>query len=186
MPASGPPWWQRSSMRAETAGSSSTGGAWCGLSRASMTNGPLQPQCLWWVVASTPWMSTAGFDRVNVTQRKFSSAAATKAESSTTTIKGNARSGCSGPMPPQNCSISPAQTASAVGAQIAASLYASSRGRGSIRGPSTATIPGPQTRGFGNPSGRPTPGGRTVGRSRTAGPLAATTSFDPALKPWPE
>ena len=70
--------------------------------------------------------------------------------------------------------------------QIAASLVASSCGRGSIRGPSTATTPGRQTRGLAKPSGNDTPGGRSVVSSRHAGPRAATTSFDPELNPLPE
>ena len=36
----------RASTRRETSGSSTSGGAWCGLRRASITSGPRQPQCL--------------------------------------------------------------------------------------------------------------------------------------------
>ena len=50
-----------------TRGSASSGGAWCGLLRASITSGPGQPQCLWRTNAPTPCTSFAGSLRVNVT-----------------------------------------------------------------------------------------------------------------------
>ena len=151
-----------------------------------MTSGPRQPQCLWSVNASTPWTSRAGFDRVNVSQRKFSSVPAAKSASSTITTSGNARSGWSGPIAAQNRSMSAPHGAAAASDQIASSPSASSRGRGSIRGPETATTPGRQTRGPLKPAGRLEPAGSETGNSRIAGPRAATTSFEPALKPVPE
>ena len=66
-PCSGPQRAASSSTRRVTAGSSSSGGAMCGFSRASITSGPRQPQCLRRVNAPTPATSAAGFDRVNVT-----------------------------------------------------------------------------------------------------------------------
>ncbi len=50
-------------------GSSTSGGAWCGFRRASITSEPWHPQCLSSEKASTPSISTAGFDRVKVTHR---------------------------------------------------------------------------------------------------------------------
>lgn len=46
IPCSGPPGAAISSMRRVTFGSSTSGGAWCGLMRASRIKGPAQPQCL--------------------------------------------------------------------------------------------------------------------------------------------
>ena len=89
-PWSGPPGAARASTRRSTAGSSTRGGAWCGLIRASMTSGPRQPQCFRSMNAPMPSMSAAGFDRVNVTQRKFPRLRAANSLSSTTTIRGNA------------------------------------------------------------------------------------------------
>lgn len=54
IPCSGPPGAPRASTRRSTAGSSSKGGAWWGLRRASITRGPSHPQCLQRLAAPTP------------------------------------------------------------------------------------------------------------------------------------
>ena len=53
-PLSTPPLANSASTRFVTAGSSSSGGGMCGFSRASITTGPRQPQCLRCVNAPTP------------------------------------------------------------------------------------------------------------------------------------
>src|SRR5207237_9709351 len=65
IPCRGPPGAARASTRFRTAGSSSNGGAWCGLMRASMTRAPSQPQCLCRVEALMPYTSVAGLERRN-------------------------------------------------------------------------------------------------------------------------
>ena len=45
IPANGPPAAPSASTRRVTSGSSTSGGAWCGLIRASITSDPRQPQC---------------------------------------------------------------------------------------------------------------------------------------------
>ena len=47
--------------------------------RASITNGPAHPQCFCSMKESIPSISAAGFERVNVTQRKFRSEPAVNA-----------------------------------------------------------------------------------------------------------
>ncbi len=78
------------STRRVTAGSSTSGGAWCGLMRASMIREPVQPQCFSTTVAPMPSMSAAGLERVNVTHRKLLSEWAAKSLSLTSTMSGNA------------------------------------------------------------------------------------------------
>ncbi len=71
IPCKGPPRAASASTRRVTSGSSTSGGAWCGLMRASITSEPRQPQCFCSVKAPMPSMSAAGLLRVNVTQRKL-------------------------------------------------------------------------------------------------------------------
>ena len=54
IPCSGPPGAASASTRLVTSGSSTSGGAWCGLVRASITSDPKQPQCLSRMNASMP------------------------------------------------------------------------------------------------------------------------------------
>ena len=72
MPCSGPPGAASASTRRSIVGSSIRGGAWCGLILASMTRGPVQPQCFWWMNSPIPQMSAAGSERVKVTHKKVS------------------------------------------------------------------------------------------------------------------
>ena len=102
---SGPPGAARASTRRATSGSSTSGGAWCGLSLPSITSGPRQPQCLSWTNDSMPYTSAAGFARVKVTQRKFRSDSVTNWLSSTTTIQRKAAIGSSGLYVAQKFSI---------------------------------------------------------------------------------
>ena len=66
------------------------------------------------------------------------------------------------------------------------SLAAANSGCGSMRGPVTAMMPGRQTLGAEKPFGSDQPAEIARGSSRTAGPRAATTIFEPVLKPLPE
>jgi len=54
-----------------------------------MISGPVQPQCFCSVNEPTPWISAAGFARVNAVQRKLLSDQEAKLLSSTITISGN-------------------------------------------------------------------------------------------------
>ncbi len=87
------------STRRSIVRSSIRGGAWCGLILASMTRGPVQPQCLLWMNSPIPQMSAAGSERVKVTHKKFRSLRAVNSLSSTTTISGKRRIGSP---PPKN------------------------------------------------------------------------------------
>ena len=137
-------------------------------------------------MAPTPCTSAAGFDRVNVTQSRFSSDAAAKSLESTITISGHRASGWSSPIARQSRSASADHEAAPANRQIDSSSADSSRGRGSIAGPCTATTPGRQGSGAENPSGSDQPAGSSPGSVRTAGPRAATTSLEPAFSPLPE
>ena len=90
IPCNGPPRAASASTRRVTSGSSISGGAWCGLIRASITSEPRQPQCFSWVNESIPLMSAEGFDLVNVTHNQLLSVRAENSLSSTSTMSGNA------------------------------------------------------------------------------------------------
>ena len=146
-------------------GSSTSGGACRGLIRASMTSGPAQPQCLSSIEAPTPSTSAAGFDRVNVTQRKFRNDRATNSLSSTTTTNGNAWI-VSPSIDSQNRRIDPSP------GRYAGPFDGQNARKGDAR--------------RSEPVGQVKPA-RKLGRQRPrTGPAAATTTFEPALKPWPE
>ena len=147
-PCSGPPGAARASTRRSISGSSTSGGAWCGLIRASITSGPVQPQCLRSTNAPMPSMSAAGFERVNVTQSQLRSDRAANSLSSTSTTSGNASIGSSGRNAARELGrVGPAR-----------------------RGPRTTSTPGIATRGDVKPSGSRSPAGISVGRSRRFGP----------------
>src|SRR5262249_47042488 len=116
----------------------------------------------------TPYTSAAGSERVNVTQSQLFSARAAKALSSTSSTSGKWLSADSGGKAAQKRSAS-------------ADLPGASNG-----GASTARTPGRQTRGSEKPSGSQKPSGSSAGRARRLLPAAATTSFEPALRPVPE
>src|SRR5260370_1050109 len=142
----GPPGAASCSTRRATSGSSSSGGAWCGLMRASITSEPVQPQCFCWVNAPMPYTSAAGLERVNVTHRKLLSVRAVKALSSTSTISGKALIGSSGRNAAQKRSTSGEPGASATGVLRSLTLPA--------RSTSTASTPGRPTRRSPKPRGR--------------------------------
>src|SRR5689334_18951777 len=98
-------------------------------------------------------MSAAGFDRVNITQRRFRAVLAANALSSTTTTIGNPASGPSGGDDSQNERIRGSEPESSA----------------RKAGPRTARIPGRATRGSEKPSGKDRPGGNSEASSRRRG-----------------
>ena len=146
-PVNGPPGAARASTRFVTAGSSTSGGAWCGLMRASITSGPRQPQCFCSMNAPTPSTSAAGFERVNVTQRKLFSDRAANSLSSTSTISGKR--------------VESDRRAERLAEARAIGRRSPSRGeRRRLRPPAR---PAGTTRGSRKPSGRRRPAGTAVG-----------------------
>ena len=115
--------------------------------------------------------SAAGFDRVNVIQIQLLSDAAANELSSTSRIIGNALIGGLASKCRKNAEIA------------RSSSLSTAVNRESNFGAVIAKMPGKQTRGSRNPSGRLMPLGISVGNVRRTGPAAATTNFDPALSP---
>ena len=161
----------RASTRRVTAGSSTSGGAWCGLIRASITSGPRQPQCLCSVKAPTPSMSAAGFERVKVTQRKLLERAGgelavvdqhDQRERVDRRRRRRARA---------------QKRASRVGVPV---------GPGAARAPARRARPGRQTRGSRSRRAAQRRRAARVGSVRRGGPAAAITTFEPWFRPWPE
>src|ERR1035437_142652 len=110
-------------------------------------------------------MSVAGSDRVKVTQRKLLRVRAVKALSSTTSTIGKRL-----------------RTSIAANDEAKAARTGSSQPRAAVlEGPFTARIPGRQSRGAENPSGKRSPAGSSVVSSLLFGPAAAITTFDPLL-----
>src|SRR5688572_56489 len=123
-----------------------------------MMRGPRQPQCLSSVKASMPWMSAAGFARVNVTHRKLRSDSATNWESS---VRRRRRKGEWG-----------RGKADVVGCEYEGALM--------------ARTPGRMIRGSLNPGGSWKSDGKVAANSNRGGPTAAIMTLEPALRPVPE
>src|SRR5689334_10547271 len=125
------------------------------------------------IAAAMPCTSAAGFERVNVTQRKFDTLRAVNSLSSHRTSSGNA-------LMPSAAEYDWQKRATA------GSSSALARAERLNGGACTTTTPGMTTRASANPSGKRNPGGKAVGSVRRGGPAAAITSFDPAFNPVPE
>ena len=131
---------------------------------------PAQPQCFWCVNAPMPSMSAAGFDRVNVTQRKLFS-------------------GLRGELAVVDDHDQRERVDRIVGAERLAK--ASKRGIVPTRprrngGPERRARPAAPTRGVRKPSGVASPTATSPASSRRFGPAAAITTFDPWFSPCPE
>ena len=147
-------------------GSSTSGGAWCGLIRASITRRPVQPQCFLSMNDPIPSMSAAGFERVKVTQRKLRSFRAVNSLSSTITISGKPRMESSVSNDVQKRAISLRAIADTAGPGRPGCRAARREDRETARG-------------------RRNPTGSSVASVRRDGPAAAITTFDPWFKPVP-
>ena len=135
--------------------------------RASITSGPVQPQCFLSMKDPIPSMSAAGSERVNVTQRKFRSFRAVNSLSSTITMSGKPRIGSPVSKDRQNEAMSSGPVL------VRRSLDGQDAGQHDARIVETAQASASRR-------------AARSARSRRAGPAAAITTFDPWFNPCPE